>query len=185
MKRKILVILMMICLCASCILTGCGGSDTQGDGSSGTEAAAADDTAAADDQTDQTGAVSADSEPIDISALGGEGGVDVDLTVLSTTMIYSVVNDMLTRPNEYLGKTVRMKGAMATYHDEETDKTYYACIIQDATACCSQGIEFVTTDEFKPEDYPADGEEVTVMGTYDLYEEGGYQYCVLKDAVLE
>lgn len=52
-------------------------------------------------------------------------------------------------------------------------------------ACCSQGIEFQTTDEFDPSQYPEEGEPVTVLGTYDLYEENGVQYCVLKDAVLE
>lgn len=123
-------------------------------------------------------------ESVDISALGGNGA-DVDISKLSSTMVYSVVYDMMVRPNEYIGKKIRISGNMSTYHDEESGETYYACLISDATACCSQGIEFVTTDEFKPEDYPKDGEPVTVLGTYDLFEDDGNQYCVLKDAVLE
>ena len=123
-------------------------------------------------------------ESVDISALGGNGA-DVDISNLSSTMVYSVIYDMLVNPDTYIGKKIRMSGSMASYYDEETGVTYYACIVADATACCSQGIEFQTTDEFDPSDYPADGEPVTVMGTYELYEDGGYQYCVLKDAVLE
>lgn len=123
-------------------------------------------------------------ESVDISGLGGNGA-DVDLSKLSSTMIYSVVYDMMVHPDTYMGKMIRMTGNMASYHDEDTGKTYYACLIEDATACCSQGIEFQTTDEFEPADYPADGKPVTVLGTFDLYSENGNQYCVLKDAVLE
>ena len=60
--------------------------------------------------------------------------------------ISSVVYDMMVRPDEYIGKKIRVSGSMATYYDDEP---------------------------------------VTVMGTYDIYEDGGYQYCVLKNAVLE
>lgn len=123
-------------------------------------------------------------QSVDVSALGGNGA-DVDISKLSSTMVYSVVYDMLTHPNEYIGKKIRISGTMSSYHDEETGATYYACMIEDATACCSQGIEFQTTDEFDSSEYPAEGEPLTVLGTYDLYEDGGYQYCVLKDAVLE
>lgn len=120
-----------------------------------------------------------------IRNIAGTDNTDADISKLSSTMVYSVVYDMVTRPNEYIGKKIRMSGTMSTYHDEETGVTYYACLIADATACCAQGIEFQTTDEFDPSEYPAVGEPVTVLGTYDLYEENGVQYCVLKDAVLE
>ena len=56
--------------------------------------------------------------------------------------VYSEVADMLTTPDNYIGKTVKMNGAFNIYQDEKTDQNYYACIIQDATACCSQGLEF-------------------------------------------
>ena len=113
-------------------------------------------------------------------------GIDVDLTKLSSTMVYSEVYNMMVSPDNYTGKTVKMNGAFAYYEDPETKKQYFACIIADATACCSQGLEFILTGEHTyPNDYPEVGSEITVTGTFELYTENGFQYCRLKDAVME
>ncbi len=62
---------------------------------------------------------------------------------------------------------------------------YFACIIQDATACCAQGMEFVLTEDYHyPEDYPQEGQEIAVVGVYDTYMEGDYKFCTLRNAVL-
>ncbi len=112
-------------------------------------------------------------------------GVDVDLTVLSSTMVYSEVYNMMISPNNYIGKTVKMKGQFVPYYDESTGKYYFACFISDATACCSQGIEFILTDDYSyPEDYPMEGDTICVVGTFDTYMEGENMYCTLKNAVL-
>ena len=114
---------------------------------------------------------------------GSASDFDVDLTQLSSTMVYSEVYNMMTAPDGYMGKTVKMKGPFSVYHDEETGNYYFACIISDATACCSQGIEFVLTGEHTyPKDYPELGTEITVTGIFDTYEENGYMYCRLNDA---
>lgn len=178
-----MLVILLIMTVSVVMLAGCGSGEEAGDTSSADVAAEGSQDAGGDASGDWND-VSEEPE-IDISALGGPGGVDVDLTALSSTMVYAVVNDMLMEPDPYMGKKVRMKGSMAVYQDEDTGKTYYACIISDATACCAQGIEFTTTDEFRPEDYPEEGEELTVVGKYDFYEEDGYQYGVLRDAVFE
>jgi len=124
-------------------------------------------------------------EPIDEAeiAMRSADGIDVDLTVLSSTMVYSEVYSMMVLPGNYVGKTVKMNGVFASYHDEASDKYYFACVISDATACCSQGIEFVLTDEYSyPEDYPEEGGEICVIGTFDTYQEGDYTYCTLRNA---
>ncbi len=70
-------------------------------------------------------------------------------------------------------------------HYQATGKHYYACIIMDATACCAKGIEFILTDDYKyPEDYPSEGDDITVEGIFDTYEELDGMYCTLKDAAL-
>ncbi|MCR5212003.1 MAG: hypothetical protein K6C41_05575 [Lachnospiraceae bacterium] len=116
---------------------------------------------------------------------GGVDGVDVDLTLLSSTMVYSEVYNMMVSPEDYIGKTVKMKGAFAHYHDEATDNHYFACIIKDATACCAQGIEFVLTDDYVyPDDYPQVDEEICVVGVFNMYQEGNYTYCTLRNATL-
>ncbi len=108
---------------------------------------------------------------------------DVDLTRLSSTMVYSEVYNMMTNPDNYMGKSVKMKGSFGVYTDEATGKNYYACIIADATACCQQGIEFVRKGDYKyPDDYPEPDTEITVTGTFDTYFEGENMYCQLIDA---
>lgn len=114
-----------------------------------------------------------------------EDGIDIDLTAGSATVVYSEVYDMMYFPENYVGKTIKMDGMFSYYYDEAMDKYYFACIIMDATACCSQGIEFELTDEYVyPDDYPEDGGDICVVGTFDTYEEDGFTYCVLRDARL-
>ena len=113
-------------------------------------------------------------------------GDNIDLTQLSANMVYATVLDMLTVPSEYEGKTITMDGTFSLFSNDQTGQIYYACIIKDATACCSQGIEFVLKGNAKyPDDYPSVGDYVKVTGTYELYEEDGLKYCHLTNAVME
>ncbi|MCR5546794.1 MAG: hypothetical protein K6F30_10015 [Lachnospiraceae bacterium] len=93
---------------------------------------------------------------------------------------------MMYEPDEYVGKVVKMDGLFNLYYDEAKDYTYYACIVQDATACCSQGIEFVPTGDY--EDLVAGleaGADITVVGEFTTYTEGDSKYCTLKNATIE
>ena len=140
------------------------------------------------DQVRQSG-VSADApepEAIDESqVLSSTEGIDVDLTILSSTMVYSEVYNMMIMPEDYMGKTIKMNGMFSYMTDETTGNEYYACIIMDATACCSQGIEFELAGDYTyPDDYPEIGGDITVTGTFDVYEEDGYKYCTLRNATM-
>lgn len=118
-------------------------------------------------------------KPIDT----GADGIDIDLTTLSATMVYSQVYNMMIAPEDYVGKMVKMQGMMASYYDEAADRRYFACIIQDATACCAQGIEFEPAGELKyPDDYPSDGETICVEGVFETYKEGELTYVTLRKA---
>ncbi len=118
------------------------------------------------------------------ASTGGDGDF-IDLTTMSGTMVYSEVYNMIYNPDDFVGKTIKMSGSYAVYHDESTDKYYHACIISDATACCSQGLEFKLTDEYTyPEDYPEEGSQICVVGTFDTYQEGEQTYCTLTDATI-
>jgi len=112
--------------------------------------------------------------------------VDIDLTKLSSTMVYSEVYNMMSMPENYIGKTVRMEGDFYTYYDENQNQYYFACLIRDATACCAQGIEFVLAGDYTyPDDYPEEGSSVCVSGVFDTYEDGPYTYCTLRNAKFE
>ncbi len=109
--------------------------------------------------------------------------VDFDLSALSGTMMYSQAYDMIYNPDQYLGKTVRILGPFDRYTEEETGRTRYVCLIRDATACCTQGIEFEPADADTA--VPEKDSMVLVSGTFDTYMDGPFLYCVLRDAVLE
>jgi len=114
---------------------------------------------------------------------GSVDKVDIDLTTGDSTMVYSQVYNMIIDPDSYIGKSVKMDGTFQLYYSEEYDQYYYACVIADATACCSQGLEFVLAGDYTyPDDYPELGTEITVAGTFSTYMEGEYQYCNLVDA---
>lgn len=108
---------------------------------------------------------------------------DVDLTVMSSTMIYSEVYNMMYEPSDYVGKVIKIEGQYAV---AEADGTRYdLCVIKDATACCAQGMEFVLTEDYVyPDAYPEVGSEIVLIGTFDTYWEGEYMYCTLRNAVL-
>ena len=109
--------------------------------------------------------------------------IDIDLTRLSSTMVYSEVYNMMNSPESYVGKMIRMDGKLAVYKYPE--RNYYTCIIKDATACCQQGMEFLWAGNHKyPDDYPNEGDGIIVTGVFDIYYEGENKYVQLKDASL-
>ena len=119
----------------------------------------------------------------------GTAAVDIDLTTLSGIMVYSEVNSMISFPDNYIGKTVKMQGQFTIYQatDENgsfiPDKMFFACMIADATACCAQGLEFALAGEpVYPDEYPELGAEITVVGTFEWYEEDGCRYYRLGNA---
>lgn len=94
---------------------------------------------------------------------------DIDLTKMSATMIYAEVFNMLIAPEDYESKIIKMKGNFQVFTNPENTERYYAVIIQDATACCQQGIEFIWDgDHNYPQDYPKIGQEITVTGSYKV-----------------
>ncbi len=123
------------------------------------------------------------SDTGELSAPSETDGIDVDLTVMSTTAVYGEVYNMMYYPEKYVGKTIKMQGIYSDYFDQAAGKHYYACIIMDATACCSQGIEFIPVDDFRyPDDYPKEGDSITVEGVFDTYVEESGMYCTLRNA---
>lgn len=113
-----------------------------------------------------------------------DSGDLVDLTELNSTMVYSEVYNMMAKPEDYIGKQIKMQGNFCVYEGDK--QNYFSCLIQDATACCAQGLEFELKGEHQyPEDYPDVDAEITVVGTFDTYEEDGYTYCVIREADMQ
>ena len=107
----------------------------------------------------------------------------MDLSVMDSDMIYATVYQMMSDPEQYVGKTFRIEGKFYVTYDEMTKNQYYYCVIKDATECCAQGLEFVWGDgsHIYPDEYPTDGTEVVVDGTFELYMENDSRYCRLAN----
>ena len=119
-------------------------------------------------------------ESVQGSVNAPEAAVDVDLSVMDSDMIYATVYQMMSDPEQYVGKTFRIEGKFYVTYDEMTKNQYYYCVIKDATECCAQGLEFVWGDGSHI--YPTDGTEVIVDGTFELYMENDSRYCRLANA---
>ena len=184
MKRLfclLLAVCMMVSLCA------CGKDSEEGAGNVASSSNEESSASAESIPTPKEQKTPGESKPSHPSA----GKVDVDLTVLSSTMVYSEVYNMLYNdPAHYLGKTVKAKGTFSIYQLVtdgvlQPDPVAYACIIADATACCAEGMEFVPEGDLTyPEDYPELGAEITVIGEFQSYEENGMTWYHLANARL-
>ena len=146
-------------------------------------------------ETESASVTEATSEPTYGQVVNGDSsviaqykseGVDVDLTLMGKDLIYATVYQMMSKPEEYEGKTIRIEGKYYASYYPITDKYYNYCLIADALACCSQGLEFeLGGDAVYPDDYPADQSQVIVTGVFETYtEEAGqtFYYCRLRDA---
>lgn len=104
---------------------------------------------------------------------------DVDISFTSNTMAYATLENIKENPDEYIGKSFKMKGQYRKFYSEFTGSNYYVCIIFDPAGCCSLGMEFMMDSE---EAYPMEGLEIVVQGVIDSYQEGSDSFLYLKDA---
>lgn len=117
----------------------------------------------------------------------GKKKYDIDLSRMSGTMIYGQVNQMVMYPQKYIRKHIKMKGIFSSYYDEELERRFYGCVIQDALACCSQGLAFELAKprEF-PKEYPAEGDIIIVEGDFDYEkDEGGGGFPIIRNAEMQ
>lgn len=109
--------------------------------------------------------------------------IDVDLNNLNANVVYSQVFLMMTEPDKFIGKRIRMSGQFNVYAVQEGNPSgvteYYAIIIADAQACCQQGIEFVWPGHTYPDGFPEVKSNASVTGIFEVYEENGKKYCRL------
>lgn len=117
------------------------------------------------------------------------GQIDYDLSTMSNEMAYVMLYQIGTDPEQYIGKTLKIRGSYYAIYDEETQKYYHYVVIFDSAACCSQGIEFIWEDgiHIYPDDYPLDKTEIEVVGQFEAYTEEGDSslYARLCEASLE
>lgn len=113
-----------------------------------------------------------------------DSGLDYDLSIMSSDMVYATVYQMMVDPKTYIGKSFKIRGNYYSSYSKELDTYYHFCMIKDAAACCAQGIEILWADEKmnRNENCPKEDTMVTVEGVFETYEEGKNTYGRLKDA---
>lgn len=194
-KRYVIVCMLMIIN----LVTGCGSKDNanskiknsnpvdtviqnQIDKSMLENTVKQDESASAEELYNSEEQVNDIEEAITSTVAESDLAVDIDMTVMSSDMIYATVYQLVVDPDSYTDKIIRIKGNYYSTYYEPTDQIYHYAIIQDATACCAQGLEFVLKDS---NEYPEEDEEIVVTGRFEAYAEEGYLYCKLSDAVIE
>lgn len=124
-------------------------------------------------QTKSSTAVPIFSEATDAPA-SEFSAMEIDLTSMSSTMVYSYVFNMISTPDDFIGQRFRIRGIYDEQYWDQTNLTYHYIVIADATACCAQGLEFVLTDPNVA--YPQVGEEFEISGVFGTYEENETLY---------
>lgn len=127
-----------------------------------------------------SGDQTAPSDQAATAAMNASVLVDYDLTELNTVMLYGSVSSMAQSPEDYLGKTIRIRGLYSDFYFEETESYYHYLVIQDASLCCMQGIEFIVSGDYTfPDDYPENFTEIELEGVFAKYEELDITYYYL------
>ena len=153
--KKLLALILSLCL----VLSGCSGQQVQQDSSA-----------------------SSQSQPSAQEAQAAEA-VDLDFTRMSSTMVYAYVYNIVCSPEDFLGQRFRIGGISDQSYWDQTDTVYHYVVIEDATACCAQGLEFVLTSE--DDAYPLPGADIEISGEWAQYEEDGEIYFhILADQIV-
>lgn len=114
--------------------------------------------------------------------------IDVDLTTMNATMVYSEVYDMLDKPSSYINKIVKVAGPFRPFESTDPNSCYPAILVMDATACCGNGLEFLLyavplCSMSGGNGYPLYNEGATIVGRFETYLEGTDMYVHLVDAI--
>lgn len=107
--------------------------------------------------------------------------VDVDLTVLTPNMVYAEVSNMMMYPDNYLGKTIKVSGPYFPMYYDVTNNYYHYVLIEDALACCQNGMEFIWDEgtHTYPDEYPKEDDVIEIVGELKSYKEEKYIYYYL------
>ncbi len=159
--KKLLVSLMVLCA-----LAGCSGGASAPSDSSG--------------EVTDADVVEVTQEAVDTEA---EEHVDeIDLTMMSPTMLFAEVVNMTRTPKKYDGAMVTLRGGlMILAVDLETGVGSYSCYVEDATKCCQRGIGFTIDRPLEDTSILVEGSEVIIKGTFEIYEMGGRNFVRIAD----
>ncbi|MCL1806847.1 MAG: hypothetical protein FWG31_04005 [Oscillospiraceae bacterium] len=102
------------------------------------------------------------------------GGVDLDLSILGSVVAYSQLVTILQNSDDYLGKTIKIKGQYYSTYFEQTGLIHHFVMVGDEASCCQQGLEFIWKGG-----YPEEEQTIDITGVLETYEAIGNIYVRL------
>jgi len=106
--------------------------------------------------------------------------VDVDLTVLSETVLSAELMHIILNSDDYVGKTIRVRGTYYSLFHEASGEFYHYVITKQGDECCQEGLEFVWNgDHTFPDDYPEMGTPIELYGVFSRYQGEGIRFFYL------
>jgi hypothetical protein len=137
--------------------------------------------------TTNTVAAPAANEAAPAPAPAPAQSVDLDMTGMGSAIAYSQAVDIMTNPDDYLGKVIKVKGNYYPTYYDPTAQYYHLVLVGDETSCCRQQLEFAWTgDHAFPDDYPDMNAEIIIAGVFERYEElGETYYHLVVDEITE
>jgi len=120
-------------------------------------------------------AISCSNDTVD-----SDDGIDVDLSVLSTTMAQAEYENIISNSEKYIGKIIRATGTYYSFSNESTGDYYHFVIIIQGDSCCQMGFEFKLDGDYSaPNDYPEENKIIEVTGTLKMADDRGFPYLFL------
>ena len=109
--------------------------------------------------------------------------IDIDLTAMSDTMVYAALLNIMRTPDNHLGRTIRISGTYQSFFWDITGLHYHYIIVEGQAGCCPQRMEFRRHGNYVfPDDYPAEGAMIELVGVFGRYqEEGMFWYFLAVD----
>ena len=115
-----------------------------------------------------------------------DSNVDIDISILSSTMMYAEIDNISTNAEKYKGQTIKMRGTYRVLSATMNDNPYTFVVVYDETQCCEAGIEFrVTGDYVFPDDYPSEDTEIEVTGIYKSHDDFDLPYYYIETDKIE
>ena len=107
--------------------------------------------------------------------------INYDFTKMNYNMATGIVFDMMIAPENYKGKTAKIKGQFLSEIHE--GQRAFAVVVWDATGCCPTGLTIVPLEGKKyPDDFPKEESQVTVAGTLEIMNLfGGETLCLVAE----
>ena len=109
--------------------------------------------------------------------------VDIDLTILGENMMRAEVVRILSSPDEYLGKVIKIHGSYYAIPEPTIARVQNIIAVSEVDACCPPlGFEVIVGDFDNPHpfDFPNQGTRIEVTGVFSTYEKRGLIFTIWR-----